>query len=184
MRKQQPMIGAILASLLTLTLSSCSTVTTTGPSGKSYSYNTSYESRLPAYMNTNGKKLILVDPNVHAWGAYNKQGELVRAGIATAGNDWCDDTSRPCKTTAGTFSIKSLGNGDCYSTRYPRPNGGGLMPYCMFFNGHMALHGSPDNAVIEDNVSHGCVRMRIPDAEWMRYDFANVGTKVIVRPYN
>jgi hypothetical protein len=26
--------------------------------------------------------------------------------------------------------------------------------------------------------------MRIPDAEWMRYNFAQVGTKVVVLPYN
>jgi lipoprotein-anchoring transpeptidase ErfK/SrfK len=54
----------------------------------------------------------------------------------------------------------------------------------MFFNNGEALHGSPDNTVIEANVSHGCVRMRIQDAEWMRENFADIGTTVIVLPYN
>ena len=57
------------------------------------------------------------------------------------------------------------------------------MPYCMYFNKGEALHGSPDSIVVEDNISHGCVRMRIPDAEWMVTQFAQVGTKVVVLPY-
>ena len=185
MWQRQPMMGLIFFSFLAFTLSSCSTYTgTTTSSSGMYSDNTDYESRLPQHMNTDGKKLILVDPNVHAWGAYSANGSLVRAGIATAGNSWCDDIKRSCKTATGTFRIYSEGNGDCYSTKYPLPHGGGLMPYCMYFHNGMALHGSPDSTVIEDNVSHGCVRMRIPDAEWMRYNFASVGTKVIVKPYD
>jgi lipoprotein-anchoring transpeptidase ErfK/SrfK len=27
------------------------------------------------------------------------------------------------------------------------------------------------------------VRMHVSDAEWLRYNFVNVGTKVIVKPY-
>jgi len=148
-------------------------------------FTTDYAARLPGHMDTNGKKLVLVDPNVHAWGAYNPDGQLIRAGIATAGGPQCppDADKDDCRTGRGTFHITSLGSEDCYSKIYPRPHGGGLMPYCMFFNNGQALHGSPDNIVVEDNVSHGCVRMRIPDAEWMRNDFAEVGTKVVVKDY-
>jgi lipoprotein-anchoring transpeptidase ErfK/SrfK len=138
-----------------------------------------YESRMPSHINTS-EKVVVVDPKVHTWAAYDKHGNIVRAGIATAGGEWCNDIDRPCRTKVGTFRIQSLGSEDCYSKIYPKPDGGGLMPYCMFFNGGQALHGSPDNALVEDNVSHGCVRMRIPDAEWMRNDFASRGTKVIV----
>jgi lipoprotein-anchoring transpeptidase ErfK/SrfK len=64
------------------------------------------------------------------------------------------------------------------------PHGGAPMPYCMFFNRNQALHGSPDHEVVDGNISHGCVRMHVPEAEWLRYNFVHVGTKVIVRPYD
>lgn len=144
-----------------------------------------YSYRLPSKYKTGGQKVVLVNPNVHAWGAYAADGHLVRAGIATSGGLRCppDADERDCRTGMGTFRITSMGDGGCYSKHYPKPRGGGLMPYCMYFNQGQALHGSPDNIVFDDNVSHGCVRMRIPDAEWMRYKFASVGTKVIVMPY-
>lgn len=144
-----------------------------------------YSSRLPDTYDTGGKKLVLVDPNAHVWGAYAADGRLVKAGLATAGGVQCppDEDSPTCKTHPGTFRISSLGDGECFSKQYPKPFGGGLMPYCMFFNNGQALHGAPDPTVIEANVSHGCVRMKIPDAEWMRYNFAEVGTKVVVLPY-
>jgi lipoprotein-anchoring transpeptidase ErfK/SrfK len=137
-------------------------------------------------MDTGNKRLVLVDPKVHAWGAYDTDGHLVRAGIATAGGTVCppDADESNCRTGVGTFHITRIGGDDCYSKKYPKPNGGGLMPNCMFFNEGQALHGSPDNIVIEDNISHGCVRMRIPDAAWMVNNFASVGTKVIVLPYS
>jgi lipoprotein-anchoring transpeptidase ErfK/SrfK len=141
---------------------------------------TDYASRLPQNIATS-EKTIVVDPNVHAWGAYNSQGELVKAGLVTAGGNWCSDVGRSCRTKSGSFRIASLGGPSCKSSLYPLPRGGAPMPYCMFFNGNQGLHGSSE--VIEGNVSHGCVRMRVSDAEWVRYNFANVGTRVIVRPY-
>lgn len=148
-------------------------------------FTADYSARLPQHYDTNGKKMVLVDPNVHAWGAYDKDGSLIRAGIATAGGRVCppDADEADCRTKMGTFHIMSLGDGGCYSKTYPRPHGGGLMPFCMYFSNGEALHGSPDDIVMDDNVSHGCVRMRIPDAEWMRYNFAQVGTKVVIMPY-
>lgn len=178
---------AVLAFLTASALSSCATNSNRSydvATGTYYYNNESdYMSRLPSHMDTGGKKVVVVDPNSHVWGAYGVNGELIRAGLATAGGNWCDDINRPCRTAVGTFRIQSMGDGSCKSRTYPRPNGGGLMPYCMFFTSGMALHGSPYPTVIEDNVSHGCVRMRIPDAEWLRYNFANVGTKVVIRPY-
>lgn len=141
-----------------------------------------YIQRLPQQLPTH-EKVIVVDPNVHAWGAYDSNGTLLKAGLATAGGAYCEDTGRSCRTAVGSFRIHSMGPEDCRSSIYPMPTGGGLMPYCMFFHGDEALHGSPDSIVVENNVSHGCVRMTIPDAEWLRYNFASVGTKVIVRPY-
>lgn len=181
MKKQ---LGIALSVLSCLALTSCAQYSGSGRGYSSYSYYdpSRYESRIPQQIDTH-EKLVLVDPNVNAWGAYDSKGHLVRGGIATAGNNWCDDIGRPCRTATGSFRIQSLGSADCKSKIYPRPNGGGLMPYCMFFSGGMALHGSPDATVVESNISHGCVRMRIPDAEWLRNNFASVGTKVIVKSY-
>lgn len=140
-----------------------------------------YTSRLPQHINTHGKKVILVDPNTHAWGAYDKDGNLVRAGLAACGADWCKDTGKPCRTSVGTYRIQSLHGAECVSSKYPKPTGGGPMPYAMFFHGSMALHGSPE--MMDDNISHGCIRIPVNDAEWIRYNFAQVGTTIIVRPY-
>ena len=142
--------------------------------------NENYASRLASNIST-GEKTIVVDPNVHAWGAYNAQGKLIRAGLATAGSDYCPDVKRACRTGSGSFRIQSLGKASCKSSIYPLPKGGAPMPYCMFFNGNQGLHGSYE--VVEGNVSHGCVRVDVVDAEWLRFNFADIGTKVIVRPY-
>lgn len=147
----------------------------------SYYSGGSYSSRLPSQIAATGEKTIVVDPRVHAWGAYTPTGSLVKAGLVTAGSHWCPDIHRPCRTRAGTFRIYSLGDRGCRSHKYPLPRGGAPMPYCMYFNGGQGLHGSYE--VVEGNISHGCVRMHVGDAEWLRFNFANVGTKVIVRPY-
>ena len=141
-----------------------------------------YDARLPSTINTH-EKVIVINPNVHAWGAYDSSGNLIRSGLATAGSSWCSDIKRACKTRAGHFRIQSLGNASCKSSIYPLPRGGAPMPYCMFFNGNQGLHGSPSSRVVEGNISHGCVRMHIEDARWIRHEFATIGTKVIVKPY-
>lgn len=173
-------------SLASLSLMSCAhygtaSTNTAAVKSQTTTQHASYSSRLPSSINTNGRKTIVVDPRKHVWGAYDANGQLVRSGLATAGNSWCADIGRSCRTSVGTFSIQSLGNASCKSTRYPKPRGGAPMPYCMFFNKNMALHGS--NQVVEGNVSHGCVRLRVSDAEWLRHNFANIGTRVIVKPY-
>lgn len=135
---------------------------------------------LPSQIST-GEKVIIIDPNIHRWGAYSSDGQLLRSGLATAGSHYCRDLGRPCRTKAGTFRIKSLGSRSCKSSKYPLGRGGAPMPYCMFFNGSQGLHGSYE--VVAGNVSHGCVRMHVDDAAWVRFNFAKIGTKVIVRPY-
>jgi hypothetical protein len=43
----------------------------------------------------------------------------------------------------------------------------------------VGIHGTPDAASIGYSASHGCVRMRIPDAEWL-FDHVDVGTPVFI----
>ncbi len=67
-----------------------------------------------------------------------------------------------------------------YSKSYPKPNGGASMPFALQlnhpYNGYFihagALPGGPD--------SKGCIRLMNKDAEVV-YNWADVGTKVIVR---
>lgn len=155
----------------------------------SYSHYRNYDSGLPEQIQPLGEKLIIVDPNVHEWGAYSSDGELVRSGIATSGSNWCRDLHRRCHTKSGSFRIYSLGSSGCISHRFPLPRGGAPMPYCMYFNGGQALHGSYE--VVDGNISHGCVRLHVDDARWLRFDFVEGpnasnnyrGTRVVVRPY-
>lgn len=145
---------------------------------------------LPSSIPAQGQKEIIVDPRIHMWGAYDEDGRLVKSGIATAGSAYCRDLHRSCRTKIGTFRIDSLGESGCISHKFPLPRGGAPMPYCMYFNGGQALHGS--NEVVRGNISHGCVRLHVKDAKWIRYNFAEepnsnnegLGTVVIIKPYN
>lgn len=136
------------------------------------------------------EKMVIVDPVNLAWAAYSEDGALVRWGPISAGADYCRDIEKPCHTHAGSFRVFSMGSSDCYSTKFPLPNGGAPMPYCMYFNNGQALHGEP-NGLPGYNASHGCVRMYVNDAEWLRYDFVEApnennnyrGTLVMVKPY-
>lgn len=144
---------------------------------------------LPHYLNTHHEKAIYVDPAYHFYGAYNAQGKLIRWGIATTGANDCRDEDTSCRTHVGHFRIYSLGNEQCTSSKYPSPTGGAPMPYCLFFSGGQAIHGSDD--VQSSNASHGCVRVHISDAKWLRTQFvegpnksnAYHGTQVIIAPY-
>ena len=130
-----------------------------------------YASRLPSHLNVR-EKTVYVDPVVHAWGAYDSQGNLVKAGIATAGSDWCPDLGRPCHTKPGSFRVNSLGSPNCKSSMFPMPHGGAPMPYCMFFFGGYALHGSQ---LPGKPSSHGCVGIFDNDARWLNQDFIKTG---------
>jgi hypothetical protein len=144
---------------------------------------------VPEHLSSNGEKTILIDPRLHAWGAYNAKGRLIRWGIATTGSNHCRDTGGSCRTDTGTYRLYSLGGKNCSSSKYPLGTGGAPMPYCMYFSGSQAIHGSYE--VESANASHGCVRVHVADAEWLRFKFAEgpnasnhyQGTRVIIRPY-
>jgi hypothetical protein len=176
----------LIAGLLSFALTSCASHSqyTTYAKKRDRSNESSryqdYSSRMPSKISTS-EKVIVVNPNVHAWGAYDSNGNLIRAGLATAGANYCPDIHRRCHTKSGSFRVQSLGSAGCKSSIYPLPRGGAPMPYCMFFNGNQGLHGSYN--VVDGNASHGCVRLHVKDAEWLRFNFVNIGTKVIIKPY-
>jgi lipoprotein-anchoring transpeptidase ErfK/SrfK len=44
---------------------------------------------------------------------------------------------------------------------------------------YVGIHGTPDAASIGYSASHGCIRMRIPDAEWL-FRRVEIGTPVFI----
>jgi lipoprotein-anchoring transpeptidase ErfK/SrfK len=46
----------------------------------------------------------------------------------------------------------------------------------------VGIHGTPDGGSIGYSVSHGCIRMHIPDAEWL-FDRVDIGTTVFIVPH-
>lgn len=137
-------------------------------------------SPFPHTISAPGEKMILVSLNEMAWGAYDPQGNLVKWGPASSALGYCPDIQRGCHTTTGRFAIYQKQGKHCVSTKYPVGRGGAPMPYCMFFNGGFALHGSHD--IPGYNASHGCIRLLVKDAQWLNEEFTagELGTRVIV----
>lgn len=130
----------------------------------------------------NPRGTIVLNPRSLTWAAYDPDGDLVKSGRASLGRDWCPDTGKSCRTPTGHFHIAAYKGADCISKKYPLvTNGGAPMPYCMYFHGGYAIHGA--YSVPNWNDSHGCVRVTPRDAAWMQYNFASVGTAVIIKPY-
>lgn len=128
----------------------------------------------PKKITPQSRKSIRVNLQQLAWGAYDQNGNLVNWGPASGGKNFCPDIGRGCRTVAGTFTIYRRQGAGCKSSKFPRPNGGAPMPYCMHFHGGYALHGS--NTVPGYNASHGCVRLFTSDARWLNQSFVNVGS--------
>lgn len=133
-------------------------------------------------------RVIIVDQDKLAWGAYDDQGQLVKWGPISSGRDKCSDSNNSCRTLTGIFYVFSKENEKCRSNIFPIGKGGAKMPYCMYFHKGFALHGSDD--IPGYRASHGCIRMFPRDAKWLNLEFVTVtnkektrlGTKVIVRP--
>ena len=130
-----------------------------------------------------GRKVFIFDPKATAWAAYDAQGNRVQTGSASGGKDFCEDIGRSCHTVTGKFRVYSKKGEDCTSSIYPvETNGGARMPYCMHFSGGYSIHAAYE--VPNYNASHGCVRVLPSAAKWLNENFMDVGTTVIVEPYN
>jgi L,D-transpeptidase ErfK/SrfK len=127
-----------------------------------------------------GMREIIVDPNLQAFGAYDENGNLVRWGPASLGRNWCPDEHHGCRSSVGVFKVYEKRGEGCFSSKFPMPDGGAPMPYCMFFNRGYAIHASELPGY---NASHGCVRIFYEDAQWLNHEFVSIGTAVTVRPY-
>jgi lipoprotein-anchoring transpeptidase ErfK/SrfK len=135
----------------------------------------------PAQRGATGRRMFIFDPKQTAWAAYESDGSLIRTGNASGGKGYCPDIRRACRTPSGVFSVHRKGPSNCKSSKFPVGEGGAPMPYCMFFHGGYAIHGS--YAVPNYNASHGCIRVHPGDAEWLSSNFIRYGTTVVVKPY-
>jgi hypothetical protein len=145
-------------------------------------------SPFPRYIDSQGEKIIFVNQDELAWGAYDEQGQLVWWGPLSSGSGLCLQLNGRCETPSGEFRVIRKQDIDCISTAFPRRangiNGGAEMPYCMHFFRGFALHGS--DTVPGYRASHGCVRMFIEDARWLNEDFVNLpgggmqGTRIVI----
>lgn len=125
---------------------------------------------------------LIFDPKKLSWAAYNSQGDLVKSGPASGGSGYCPDLGTSCRTPVGHFAVYMKGPSNCKSSKFPIEHPGAPMPYCMFFHGGYAIHGSFD--IPDYNASHGCIRIHPVAAQWLSQNFVVPGTRVIVMPYN
>jgi len=145
-------------------------------------------SPFPRYIQPTGEKTIYVSQLKLAWGAYDKDGELLWWGPLSSGSGHCKGLDGTCLTPSGSFRVIRKQDIDCISTAFPMrsegESGGAQMPYCMHFFRGYALHGS--DTVPGYRASHGCIRIFIEDAHWLNEEFVDLpggdskGTRVVV----
>lgn len=115
-------------------------------------------------------KRFLVDLSEQMLYAYEGD-TLVRSTLISSGR-W------PYPTVTGTYYIYIK-----YTAQRMRGPGYDLpgVPYVMYFYQGYALHGTYWHNNFGTPMSHGCVNMPTPEAEWA-FNWASIGTPVIVQP--
>lgn len=108
-------------------------------------------------------KVVILDKNVQAWGAY-AHGELERWGIINTGVE-------SARTPSGRFNVnwKQEQRVSTLSPGYGNPNGGELWEMFWVMNLHEArgIHMHQYAMPVSGPASHGCIRMLEPDAKWL-----------------
>lgn len=135
----------------------------------------------PNRIDPKGRKVIIIEMKYHAFGAFDANGYLVHWGPVSGGRGWCPDVHRYCRTPQGTYYFTEKRGHGCISSKYPAPEGGAPMPFCMFFRNGYAMHAGDLPGY---HASHGCVRLFYRDAEWLNKQFIDIGkngTMVIVK---
>jgi lipoprotein-anchoring transpeptidase ErfK/SrfK len=116
----------------------------------------------------NGERWIevnLTQQRVYAW-----EGTVLMNSFLASTGTWAHPT------VTGTFSIWN-------KTRIQAMSGPGYylpdVPYVMYFYKDYGIHGTYWHNNFGTPMSHGCVNLTIPDAEWL-YNWASYGTTVKV----
>ena len=125
------------------------------------------KSNAPTPTMSKGKQIIIVlsQQRVYAF----EDGILIRQFLVSTGLP-------ATPTVQGSFKIHRK-----VETRHMRGPGYDLpnVPWVMYFYAGYALHGTYWHNNFGSPMSHGCVNMRTPEAEWL-YRWAPVGTPVLV----
>lgn len=122
----------------------------------------------PGYVSTGGEHWI--DVNLSQQMVYAYEGNTVVNSFLVSTGTWLHPT------VTGRYHIYvKLRYTDMSGADYYLPN----VPYTMYFYQGYGLHGTYWHHNFGTPMSHGCVNLSIPDAEWL-YSFASVGTLVNV----
>lgn len=128
--------------------------------------------RLPQHLVPCGKKVILINPRIHAWAAYGRNGNRVHSGVTLAGADCCHNLDQTCSSPPGTYRmIPQRGAYQAYID-------GVLMTACLCFS--PSLCASSRAVDDNNNLSHGCLRLPIQDVQWLRLHFLTNATPIII----
>ncbi|NNM59499.1 MAG: L,D-transpeptidase [Legionellales bacterium] len=143
-------------------------------------FATKATTEFPKQMPAKGVSVFIFDPHRTTWAVYDENGNLIKTGHGSGGRNYCSDIHRRCHTPVGTFHVYAQEGRGCKSKIFPVGKGGAPMPYCNYFDGGFAVHGSYE--VRSYNASHGCIRVYPTDAKWLQ-TILHPGSVVIVKPY-
>lgn len=111
-----------------------------------------------------------IDVDLSQQRVYAYEGEAVVNSFLVSTGTW------QTPTVTGEYKIWiKLRYTDMSGPGYYLPN----VPYTMYFYKGYGLHGTYWHNNFGTPMSHGCVNLSLPDAEWL-YNFASVGTVVNV----
>ena len=120
----------------------------------------------PGYHGTSGQHWI--DVNLSQQRLYAYDGDNVINSFLISTGTWLHPT------VTGRYHVYvKLRYTDMTGADYYLPN----VPYTMYFYQGYGLHGTYWHHNFGTPMSHGCVNLSIPDAEWL-YNFSSVGTLV------
>ena len=115
----------------------------------------------------NGTKWIDVNLSTQTLVAYSGSTPVFTARVSTG--------LPATPTVVGTFKIYvKYSSAPMQGPDYYLPN----VPYVMYFYRGYSLHGTYWHNNFGTPMSHGCVNLATPDAEWL-FNWAEVGTKVV-----
>lgn len=119
------------------------------------------------------EKMITVDTGsqrLYAW----ENGQIQNEFIVSTG-------MRYTPTIKGSFKVRRKVDLQDMKGYYPpyEPYYIKNVPHVMYFYGAYAIHGTHWHNSFGYRASHGCVNLKLADAEWL-YNWAHIGTRVEV----
>lgn len=142
--------------------------TWSGTLGMEFVNDTPTPENAPGYAGSGGEHWI--DVNLSQQMLYAYEGNSVVNSFLISTGTWLHPT------VTGQYHVYiKLRYTDMSGPDYYLPN----VPYTMYFYKGYGLHGTYWHHNFGTPMSHGCVNLSIPDAEWL-YNFSSVGTLVNV----